>query len=424
MSGDTYIFFSDIHIGMNTSVNWYQQSVHEPYVLAALSYVQGLGKDVEDLVILGDMVDQWTVLPSDQPPSVYDIYQANPNVFLGSEGSPGALVECLSSINGRVCYVNGNHDMFVTAQDVNAIRDKEGNFMHYFLSGAYSIPGTQGGVYALHGNQFSMLCAPDPWNDPPSTGHHGGLPLGHYVTRLSAQWAYNELKNTEKYPPGSTVANMPNTGYPTGWYVDMEGLEEILLTIITDILEGKSVELSQIILNALNDIAGFGSGNTSFSMFPNYGTNGSIDLNTAISTYGSLFTQWDDRYGFWHALSALKDADIEDKLAPFAANINQMPGLNNQVVIMGHTHKPLEDPSNSSQDYIYANSGFNCPSIPDMQNSGKCPTFVQVTVNSTEYVVSVMKVGPAPDYSVTMVSQDSINISSGETVLQGKCSCC
>jgi hypothetical protein len=281
MAGNTYVFFSDIHIGMNTPVNWYQQSVHEPYVLAALSYVQGLGNDVQDLVILGDMVDQWTVLPSDSPPSVESIYQANPNIFSVAEGAPGALVECLSSINGRVCYVNGNHDMFVTAQDVNALCDSAGNFVHYFSSGAYSLPGTQGGVYAQHGHQFSMLCAPDILNDPPVSGHHGGLPLGHYVTRLSAQWAMNQINAN---PAWNTVADMPNTGYPTGWSMDMDGLESILTTLYDDLKSGESVDLSQVILNALNTIADYPSSDTSFAMFPGYGTSGVIDLDTAIST--------------------------------------------------------------------------------------------------------------------------------------------
>ena len=42
------VLLSDIHIGINTPVNWYQQSVHEPYAIHTDPSVRPSGYDFRD----------------------------------------------------------------------------------------------------------------------------------------------------------------------------------------------------------------------------------------------------------------------------------------------------------------------------------------------------------------------------------------
>jgi UDP-2,3-diacylglucosamine pyrophosphatase LpxH len=403
MAGSKYIFFSDIHIGMNTPVNWYQQSVHEPYVLAALKYVQGLGQDVEDLVILGDMVDQWTELPTNPPPTFSGITNANPNVF-GTASNPGALLQCLDSVSGQVCYVNGNHDMFVTGDEIITLKSAQGNLVNYIDGGQYTHPELEG-ILALHGHQYSMLCNPDFEEDPANlgAGHHGGLPLGHFVTRLCAQWASKQIANSNG--KWKTVADMPNTGYPTGWPVDVEAIKELLETIAKDITNLKEPALSQMVLDVLAGVAGVDQ-TQKFQMFHGYDT---LTVTDAINQYADVFSNWVAKYDFASASSSLIEADIEDNLAIFADYLRLSES--EKVVIMGHTHQAVLE-KHDLLNFIYANSGFNCPSIPDRERKSdpENPTFIELEVGAKDYVVNLMEVVLDPDGGLAVLQQSTASV--------------
>src|SRR4051794_14441879 len=64
------VVLSDVHIGSNDPTNWYQGEVHEPYLVAALDWVVANADSVRELIVLGDLVDFWTYVPSDRPPSI------------------------------------------------------------------------------------------------------------------------------------------------------------------------------------------------------------------------------------------------------------------------------------------------------------------------------------------------------------------
>lgn len=69
---------SDVHIGDGTPTVWYQPSVHEPYLVAALDWVVANKDSVRELVLLGDMFDLWTYPPAKRPPSLADIVRPIP----------------------------------------------------------------------------------------------------------------------------------------------------------------------------------------------------------------------------------------------------------------------------------------------------------------------------------------------------------
>jgi hypothetical protein len=64
------VVISDIHIGNNSRTNWYQQTIHEKYLVTALDWIIA-NKEVLGLtkfLILGDLFDYWTYAPNVAPP--------------------------------------------------------------------------------------------------------------------------------------------------------------------------------------------------------------------------------------------------------------------------------------------------------------------------------------------------------------------
>ncbi|MGN6758620.1 MAG: metallophosphoesterase, partial [Thermomicrobiales bacterium] len=149
------IVISDIHIGNNYKTCWYQQSVHEPYMLALLDYIlqnANTGNTpINRLILLGDLFDFWTYPPDMIPPTIDEILAANPNLF-ASGGKLGQVVEAL---HGNVQYIHGNHDITLTQEDLNRI--PTGQYKIQLLPDMYP---DASGVLFTHGHLGTMFNAP------------------------------------------------------------------------------------------------------------------------------------------------------------------------------------------------------------------------------------------------------------------------
>lgn len=385
MANRKLVFLSDVHIGANTPVNWYQKDVHEGFLLAALAYIRDAADDIDELVVLGDLVDLWTYLP-DQPPARFkDVVAANPAVFGDGSGSgKGLLEQVLTALQGRVSFMNGNHDMTVVQADLDLIRGRQGQAMRLVDTMTYFPKAGLGKVVCTHGHIFSVFCAPD------SDGLSGCLPIGYFVTRLAAQWDLLQLKT--KYPPGSTVADMPNAGTPTAWGFNTTDVERIawgvlhhqrsLAELLFDVIIGDSAEKQK---------------RQTFIM-PDGSRPNAYDL--ARTTYKSTYdtwVKWADRYPdiFGDPTVdrpgpfALKEVDFDDSLLHFA----KVLGESSKVVVMGHTHAPDDEIDypwyiKALGESLYVNCGFNCPSRPDMAQPAnpKHPTFVELEIDDAARV--------------------------------------
>lgn len=130
---------------------------------------------VEEVIILGDLMDNWVYPHDEVPPSLQDILDARINK---------KIVRALKRLAKRikVVYLPGNHDMGVTAELVAA------NFRGMVFGGRT----TYGSVYrtsrlrAEHGSAHAMFNAPDSIN-----GSVRKLPLGYYISRVVATKARN-----------------------------------------------------------------------------------------------------------------------------------------------------------------------------------------------------------------------------------------
>jgi hypothetical protein len=359
------VFLSDLHLGIDAPTNWYQSLVHQPMLQAIFDHLGQETGSIEELIILGDLVDQWTYLPSVQPPDFRAIAAAQPAIL----GPAGALARAARALPGRVTYLLGNHDLLVDPSEVEAIFGAGVRVIADGKAPVYCPPagGARADIICTHGHRYSMFNAPD-FQDVPALG----LPLGHYVTRLSALWVSQHLQ------AGQTSANLAGSGNPSGWVLD----RDILENVVTGVVSGRD-DLSQLVFSTLLQATGQ-TLDLDFRCPDGTTTKANILAN---STYRGLYRDWEDTgrfpvsdYGLLPGSFALV-GDLTDNLGHFA----DVLGKGRKVVVMGHTHAPQLAINHYDlvMPYLYANAGFECPSLPDFNNSGKrqYPTFVEVELD-------------------------------------------
>jgi UDP-2,3-diacylglucosamine pyrophosphatase LpxH len=400
MARDRLVFISDVHIGVNARTNWYQTRYHEPMLRAVFDAIVAEADQIDELVLLGDFIDQWTYVPSERPPSFAEIAATNPAIF----GDQGALARALTALDGRVSYVGGNHDMAVGAAEVAQIRSLQGRTPRLVTDFPYLPALGEGRIACAHGHQFSMFNAPD-WQAMPKTG----IPLGHAITRLGALWSMQHLAS------GETVADRPGSGEPSGWPFEKAGLTTLLAGLIE-----RQDSLADLLLDTLLEATRLPD-STPIVMAD--GT--TITAAQAKTAYAGLFRRFENRIkdptyvptpelASEAALFALLDVDARNSLGHFARWL----GKRHRVVVMGHTHVSEEQaqrPLLLGADSIYANSGFGCPAWPDLtraQNPRR-PTFAEVQVDSAsknlvvrirvvELVAGDARVAPEPLHTVSI----------------------
>lgn len=359
MSSQKIFFLSDIHIGTNQPTNWYAQSFHEPFLVAALEHIaaQADAGLVDELILLGDVVDQWMYVPTEKPPSFQEITAANPTIF------STVLPETVSAVvrnKGKATYLNGNHDMAVTEDDIHSVSGDIG-----YVSTPLYVPESGGGqIVCTHGNLFSLFNAPNVSQHPPGSS---GLPLGFFVSRLAARWASQQ---------GKPAYQQPNTGDPNGVLFDTEALEGLFKSLF----EGRD-DLASLIMSALLQAT---NNQDDCILMADGSTVAVADVGTiysdAFSGYPKSTGVDDVQFGMLAAESALLESDAIDSLSHFAKELAE----SYTMIVMGHTHVPVEKFAEFlfNKKGLYANSGFMCPSQPDVEAGRKHPTFAEITVDT------------------------------------------
>jgi hypothetical protein len=181
-AGTKKIFISDIHMGDARSFakthpyGWFRSNIPN---LANFLTEQLSAPEVAEVVILGDLFDEW-VIPTDQAPLTS--FQA-----ICDNRANSRVIDALRQLaaRGTLTYVPGNHDMTLSTTDVAGTQ----KFMETVFPGIRysSDPNLPNGVYrsgklvAEHGNRYTLFNASDTWTHPPSF-----LPLGYFISRLVA----------------------------------------------------------------------------------------------------------------------------------------------------------------------------------------------------------------------------------------------
>ena len=350
------VFLSDVHIGDNSPTVWYQKDFHEPYLVALLDHVIAQAGEVRELIILGDFIDYWTYPPSRRPPGFRQIADANPAIF----GPRGKLAQVLSALKGRVTYVPGNHDMGVTQRDLDFLVSREGWRIQVRDEEAYFPLAPDRRLACSHGHRWTMFNAPD-LSTPLAP-----LPLGHFVTRAVAHMLARDL------PPGRSVADLPDQGAPNG----------IELTKLAGSINGSLIE------SAVNyAVKTTGISEAEPIILPDGRT---TNLGEVKVNYQGLWARWATAVGGDLSAAKAAAADVNGRyLAWFAQRLALQNGA--ELVVFGHTHAPKSGLKDGFINYV--NTGFDCPSRPDIGT--KHPTFIEV--ETTTLTARLRQVTARPD---------------------------
>ncbi len=170
----TRIYVSDIHMGAGRSLGgqfvyeWLGEDEAQEFAL----FLRGLAADrkVEEVIFLGDTMDNWVCPVDEAPPTFDEILTARHNQ---------EIVKSIVAVSEkkRVVYMPGNHDMQVTAEII-------GKYFPKVVFGGSARNKSRyrtSRLLAEHGSSYAIFNAPDPINNPRTR-----LPLGYFISRVAA----------------------------------------------------------------------------------------------------------------------------------------------------------------------------------------------------------------------------------------------
>ena len=377
------IFISDIHLGDERS--WKGGGHPYPYVWirrnveTLKSFLDETAKreDVQEMVLLGDLFDQW-IIPADLAPNIRleDIAANNREVM--------EKIVVLSKSGIEVTYAPGNHDMPYSLDDLPARKASIAKVLpgvKYLCDESVAPPRAvfrRDLLVAEHGNAYCLCNAPD-WSENPEAPslHKSFLPLGYFVSRLVA---YKEATTGKQQDYFRILAGIIE-----------ESLRKSCGALIPEMDPSRAVTTLQSrdsfareVMTGVAADAGFGPGNPinidGFAWYPP-----GVSPDSIASDYSGLWKNWENhppvRYvanndintciAAWNDCGGLSEAVKGVYLQPNRRDTN--------VVIFGHTHTaemkkycvidgvPLDHiplPSGGPYDLIYVNSGAWVDSAP------------------------------------------------------------
>lgn len=340
MARDTTIVLSDIHIANGEKYSWFLP----PYPAQLVQMLDQVAADpsVVQVVFLGDLLDLWLYPVNVVPWTAAQIAEANPAVS-------AAIRNVVASIPA-VYYINGNHDLELTAGD-----------LQIFNSGGKSIQMTTPAAYnAMYGNQrhlehghaVDMFNAPDPSSDT-----IGGYPFGYFVTRLVATAANQSLVWALLQRLLQAIERTHLAFAPMAVAAPLSG--SFLIEALVDLLEP---------LAEVKDSTPI--------RFREPNLDGKITVGDLRNHYGSLLIVWLAQYGP-DIINPMLVGFLGDGLDWYARQL-QAASPAPQTIIMGHTH-------HAETETTYGNDGCWC--IPSALGHGDAtPAYAQIIGNTGKVI--------------------------------------
>ncbi|MFH2126186.1 MAG: metallophosphoesterase [Pseudomonadota bacterium] len=329
------VVISDLHMNVDAKYSWLVK--HTGDLAQFLQDVYGRA-DVAEVLILGDLLDDWVCPVEDQPNTFAGILATSLN-----SGIVGALQDLCAKKEIKVTYVVGNHDMLSfmdenksliqgTFPGLNIISESPG-------MGAYTKDSV---IWAEHGHRYTMFNAPDIWS------HAGSqLPLGYFISRLAASGSLKsgQIKTTPdlldqyvKHPAAATSYGMRG--------------------------EASSIWDDAFVIAVFNAIAldmGLWPWNH-FKMngLDNYGSDPSVE--GVAFTFDSIVSDWPTNHNRVSSTMAILD-DLGNLSGP-ASLIFEMPDylkdlypFTPRIILFGHTHEAEFQYHAGPVETIYVNTG-------------------------------------------------------------------
>lgn len=191
------VIISDLHLGANDD---YTECRHNRKALVDFLKKIRLSQKVKELVIAGDLIDEWIV------PGNVDTFDPNHNNPNATQQDFVNLVkknniDVFNELNAIILedkiiltYVPGNHDLLITREEVNSILPS----IHQSRDGAQGLgsytPIDFKEAVIEHGHRYNFFCAPDPYSNQ-YIAKGSILPPGYFLTRIGVSASLNLSKN-------------------------------------------------------------------------------------------------------------------------------------------------------------------------------------------------------------------------------------
>ena len=182
------IFISDIHLGDKASIEqgYCWMNKHIPVLEDFLTNIMN-DPELDEIVILGDLFDEWICPPENNP---LNHVQTDSEKFKDIASAPqnrniiNILKEIITNTSIKLTYVPGNHDMLLNEETLNDILPGIN-----YNDDVYALD--DGKVIAEHGHRYDIYNAKNSISQP---GHT--LPLGFFITRITTK-----IKNKSTQSP-------------------------------------------------------------------------------------------------------------------------------------------------------------------------------------------------------------------------------
>jgi UDP-2,3-diacylglucosamine pyrophosphatase LpxH len=392
---NSIVCISDIHLGDQRAVtlgySWFSKN---RTALESLLDLVISGNQVRQLVILGDLFDEW-VIPYRMSP--FDTLAGVTNsreFFLSVANAPGNIniINKLKTISlggiTQLIYVPGNHDMLLTQEIMQEIipgvtwmGDSDG-------LGNYS-PSWE--IIMEHGHRYDFFNCPQPLANQ---GHI--LPPGFFVSRLNAEGLMESGSSKLK----DNKSGNSDVEFLTAWTASYEYLKiKYALTVAPD-----SANIS---------MAGIDNYSAPFSF------NGARDMYAANIENVWPATQSRNQVPVpMPVLMAILDGNVDMSFAAAYEYMQPQAPKKYKLVAFGHTHMPMLKvwPAGKNYTGIYANTG----SWVNAELSSK-PVRTFLVIKPAEWTGSDLDVvslfqynldsgsgNPGPGFIPVLISEESI----------------
>lgn len=345
------VTISDMHLGADLA---YAECKNNLEALENLLLKIKVSPNIKELVIAGDLLDEWFV------PATIDTYQGNDQadfvqrIAATNQGVIDAFNDIINEGEILVTYVPGNHDLTVTEASVELIlpginqeRDPELGL------GTYSPIGYPE-IAIEHGHRYNFFCAPDPFSNQdiaPGTIS----PPGYFFTRIGA------LHASQGYP--AVAGDILSVVTPN----ESGGESQDLLFAYWEIWEWAIKYLK------INNTFDENIIVTNFDGFTDtYSVNDLVPYQTTpggeidVVLYRGIQDTWDQRQTHNHVTvpiptdRAIANSASESELSEQAKiQYFENPNSDVRIVVFGHTHVADMEVSldHNGQKAIYVNSG-------------------------------------------------------------------
>lgn len=336
------VIISDIHIGVDDK---YAENVaNRPILIDFLKRLQST-KDVRELVINGDFLDEW-FLPVDYP-SYTDVQQFYKDVISNNQGIIDELNKVADS-GIKLVYIPGNHDMTQRNEvlqeaipKIVQIRDAEGLGTYY--------TGDRNEIAIEHGHRYDVFSAPDTVTNAELVGNNDTmLPAGYFYARYAATWVLEGRPAVEKNLPVVTTVPDKSDTDQYGAYLYYSLLKSISTRMTPN--EGLEEKIFDMHMD------GFDDSYTYLDFYPAQQTDGTI---SAPVLFQNIQRTWAERQrvnqvkvpnSFVEAVAGAVDWEYYFRQAK--AQYLENPDENVDVVVFGHTHVPSYRAMDNGKYYI------------------------------------------------------------------------